>query len=137
MQFLYKDYKIQGNTYQTKTHANKDISFYYKIKLFRNADRIISIQPKILYRQDNQQLSYELSLLFGKSRKLSSNSIFFENSFTIGKNLKAVYEGKNYYSSSSTLGVKFKNGIIVASFIHYHLRKNHNFIYNKTLYYQF
>lgn len=129
IQFLYKDFKLQ----------NKQISGFYKVKLFQNNTHIISLQPKIIFSQNTknyQQFSYEVLLLSGRSRKFGSISIFSENSFSIGTNLKTKYEGKNYYTFSSTEGIKFENGIMIASFLQYHLRKNHNYIYNKTLFVQ-
>ncbi len=140
IQLLYKNNKLQGTQYISPTVSHKEISAFYKFKLFQNKNRIISVQPKISLSQYNgkQQFFYELSLLSGTSKKGRSISLFAESSFAFGQYFNTAKKSQNYYTISTKEGIKFNNGFMLVNFIKCYIRrKNYNYIYNKTIYNQF
>lgn len=137
IQLLYKTHKFQGTKYPSQALSSKEMSAFYKFKLFQNNNRIISLQPKILFSWYNgkQEFAYELLLLSGVSKQHRSISLFAESNFAFGQHYTAS-KLRNYYTISTTEGVKFKNGIMLVNFVKCYIRRK-NYIYNKTLYNQF
>lgn len=143
IQLLYKENKFQGSNDMNYLSNNKEIGIFYKIKLFQNAHRVVSVQPRIYITQDGceQQFSYELLLLSAISKKirtiLGETSVFAEGILSFGQNLNNLYAKRSHYSFSISKGVEFQNGIMLVSFTKYYNRRNYGNIYNKTLYKQF
>ncbi|WP_341753138.1 MULTISPECIES: hypothetical protein [unclassified Candidatus Tisiphia] len=143
IQLLYKENKFQGSNDMNYLSNNKEIGIFYKIKLFQNIHRVVSVQPRIYITQDGceQQFSYELLLLSAISKKirtiLGETSVFAQGILSFGQNLNNPYGKRSHYSFSISEGVEFKNGIMLLSFAKYYIRKNYGNIYNKTLYKQF
>ncbi|MCC8397708.1 MAG: hypothetical protein LN569_00020 [Rickettsia endosymbiont of Labidopullus appendiculatus] len=143
IQLLYKENKFQGSNDMNYLSNNKEIGIFYKIKLFQDAHRVVSVQPRIYITQDGceQQFSYELLLLSAISKKVrtisGAISVFVEGILSFGQNLNSPYGKRSHYSFSMSKGVEFQNGIMLVSFTKYYNRRNYGNIYNKTLYKQF
>ncbi|MCC8371634.1 MAG: hypothetical protein LN568_02610 [Rickettsia endosymbiont of Pseudomimeciton antennatum] len=138
IQLLYKENKFQGSNDMNYLSNNKEIGIFYKIKLFQDAHRVVSVQPRIYITQDGceQQFSYELLLLSAISKKVRTISVFAEGILSFGQNLNSPYGKRSHYSFSMSKGVEFQNGIMLVSFTKYYNRRNYGNIYNKTLYNQ-
>ncbi|WP_425362911.1 hypothetical protein [Candidatus Tisiphia endosymbiont of Hybos culiciformis] len=143
IQLLYKENKFQGTHDMNYLSDNKEIGIFYKIKLFQNVRRVVSVQPRIYMTQDGceQIFSYELLLLSAMSKKirtiLGETSVFAEGILSFGQDLNNPYGKRSHYSFSISKGVEFQNGIMLVSFAKYYNRTNCGNIYNKTLYKQF
>ncbi len=143
IQLLYKENKFQGTHDMNYLSNNKEIGIFYKIKLFQNVHRVVSVQPRIYITQDGyqQQFSYELLLLSAISKKIRTisgkTSVFAEGILSFGQSLNNPYGKRSHYSFSMSKGIELQNGIMLVSFTKYYNRRNYGNIYNKTLYSQF
>ncbi|WP_341756403.1 MULTISPECIES: hypothetical protein [unclassified Candidatus Tisiphia] len=142
IQLLYKENKFQGSNDMHYLSDNKEIGIFYKIRLFQDVSRVVSVQPRIYMAQDGceQLFSYELLLLSAISKKiktiLGETSVFAEGILSFGQDLNNPYGKRSHYSFSISKGVEFQNGIMLVSFAKYYNRTNYGNIYNKTLYKQ-
>ncbi|WP_375318530.1 hypothetical protein [Candidatus Tisiphia endosymbiont of Oplodontha viridula] len=142
IQLLYKENKFQGSNDMNYLSNNKEIGIFYKIRLFQDVSRVVSVQPRIYMAQDGceQLFSYELLLLSAISKKirtiLGETSVFAEGILSFGQDLNNPYGKRSHYSFSISKGVEFQNGIMLVSFAKYYNRTNYGNIYNKTLYKQ-
>lgn len=98
IQLLYKENKFQGSNDMNYLSNNKEIGIFYKIKLFQNTNRIVSVQPRIYMTKDGcqQQFSYELLLLSAFSKKIRTISVFAESVFSFGQTLNNPYTRKSH-----------------------------------------
>ncbi|WP_375330670.1 hypothetical protein [Candidatus Tisiphia endosymbiont of Oplodontha viridula] len=139
IQLLYKENKFQGSNDMNYLSNDKEIGIFYKIKLFQNTNKIVSVQPRIYMTKDGcqQQFSYELLLLSAFSKKIRTVSVFAESVFSFGQALNNSYTRRSHYSFSISEGIEFQNGIMLVDFTKYYTRRNYGSIYNRTLYKQF
>ena len=138
IQIFYKNNTFQRTSNINNFWSNNEMSLFYKINLFQNANYLLTIQPKIYLSQHGHcysELLYEFLLLAGVSKIVSNSLIFIEQSFGFTKGINRSYK-KQTYSIATTEGIKFASGIMLSSYSKYSIRTSYGNIYNKSLYTQ-
>lgn len=139
LQLFYKNKAFQKTNKVNNFLTANEISLFYKINLLHNTNRILSIQPKIYMLpsvNNNSEWLYELLLLAGISKTVSSTLIFIEHAIGFASSARKACDRKQNYSLATTEGIKLSNGIMLTSYSKYTVRRGYGNIYSKTLYIQ-